>query len=347
MQNERIVVDHNPQTARPATVVVMAEDSFLEVFSEDALTRLRNTVEIVGPLPITDFSAPEARAALREARVMLTGWGAPRIDARVLDLSPELEAVVHTAGTVKTFLDAEAFGRGIRVSTAAAANATPVAEFTFAAIVFGLKRASRFAHQLHTTRRHRTVDGIPPIGTNGVTIGILGASRVGREVIALVSRLDARILVCDPYLTAAEAARLGVEAVSLSEMCRRSDVLTLHAPSTPDTRRIIGARELALLHDGALIVNTARGALIDTEALSAELVSGRLDAYLDVTDPEPLPADSPLYSLPNVVVTPHIAGALGNEIHRLGDSAVREVEQYVGRGILAHELRADELAYTA
>jgi len=340
-------VDHNPSTAHPAAVIVMAEDSFAEVFSREALARLRNTVEIAGPLPITDFAAPAAREALRETRVMLTGWGAPRIDAHVLDLAPRLEAVVHTAGTVKTFLDAEAFRRGIRVSTAAAANATPVAEFTLAAIVFGLKRASRFAHQLRTTRRHRIVDGIPPIGTNGVTIGILGASRVGREVIALLSRLDARILVCDPYLTASEAARLGVEVVSLPELCRRSDVLTLHAPSTPDTRRIIGARELGLLHDGALIVNTARGALIDTDALSAELVSGRLDAYLDVTDPEPLPADSPLYALPNVVITPHIAGALGNEIHRLGDSAVREVEQYVGRGILAHELRADELAYTA
>jgi phosphoglycerate dehydrogenase-like enzyme len=347
MQKERIAVDHTVPPSRPSAVIVMAEQSFREVFSEAALARLSTAVELVGPLPITDFDSPEAADALAAARIMLTGWGAPRVDAAVLDEAPQLEAVVHTAGTVKTFLDAEAFARGIRVSTAAAANATPVAEFTFAAIVFGLKRASRFAHQLRTTRRHRSVDGVPPLGANGVTIGILGASRVGREVIRLVSRLQARILVCDPYLSTADAARLGVEVVPLAELCRRSDVLTLHAPSTPDTRRIIGAAELALLHDGALVVNTARGALIDTGALTAELVSGRLDAYLDVTDPEPLPEDSPLYALPNVVLTPHIAGALGNEIHRLGDSAVREVEQYVGRGILTHELRADELAYTA
>ncbi|VXB09011.1 Phosphoglycerate dehydrogenase [Microbacterium sp. 8M] len=340
-------MDHNAPSSRPSAVVVMTEESFREVFSADALARLQSAVEIVGPLPITGFATPASRDALRCARIMLTGWGAPRIDAAVLDLAPQLEAVVHTAGTVKTFLDAEAFRRGIRVSTAAAANATPVAEFTFAAIVFGLKRASRFAHQLRTTRRRRSVAGVPPLGTNGVTIGILGASRVGREVIRLVSRLQARILVCDPYLTAEGAERLGVEVVSLDEMCRQCDVLTLHAPSTPATRHIIGAPELALLHDGALVVNTARGALIDTDALTAELLSGRLDAYLDVTEPEPLPHDSPLYTLPNVVLTPHIAGALGNEIHRLGDSAVREVEQYLGRGVLAHELRAEELAYTA
>ncbi|WP_295012341.1 hydroxyacid dehydrogenase [uncultured Microbacterium sp.] len=340
-------MDHNAPPSRPSAVIVMAKQSFREVFSETALARLSAVVELVGPLPITDLHAPASRDALRTACVMLTGWGAPRIDAAVLDAAPRLEAVVHTAGTVKTFLDVEAFRRGIRVSTAAAANATPVAEFTLAAIVFGLKRASRFAHQLRTTRRHRSVDGMPPVGANGVTIGILGASRVGREVIRLVSLLDAHVLVCDPYLSAADAARLGVEAVPLEELCRRSDVLTLHAPSTPNTRHIIGATELALLHDGAIVVNTARGALIDTEALTAELVRGRLDAYLDVTDPEPLPQDSPLYALPNVVLTPHIAGALGNEIHRLGDSAVREVEQYVGRGVLAHELRADELAYTA
>jgi phosphoglycerate dehydrogenase-like enzyme len=340
-------VDQDLAASRPRAVVVMAEESFLEVFTADALARLRTAVDLVGPLPITDFDAPSALAALREATVMVTGWGTPRIDTAVLDLAPRLEVVAHTAGTVKTFLDAEAFRRGIRVSTAAAANATPVAEFTFAAIVFGLKRASRFAEQLRTTKRHRSVDGVPPIGTNGVTIGILGASRVGREVIRLVRLLQARILVCDPYLMPEEAGRLGVEVVALDELCRRSDVLTLHAPSTPDTRHIISARELALLRDGAVIVNTARGALIDTDALAAEAETGRLDAYLDVTDPEPLPVGSPLYSLPNVVLTPHIAGALGNEIHRLGDSAVREVEHYVGRGTLVHELRADELAYTA
>ncbi|MDQ4215829.1 hydroxyacid dehydrogenase [Microbacterium capsulatum] len=332
---------------RPRAVVVMSDESFAEVFTEEGLARLHRVVDIVGPVPITGFDAPGAREALREAAVMVTGWGAPRIDADVLDLAPQLKALVHTAGTVKTFLDAEAFRRGIRVSTAAAANATPVAEFTFAAIVFGLKRASRFADQLRTTRRHRTVAGLPPLGTNGITIGILGASKVGREVIRMISLLQARILVADPYLTSAQAAALGVEHVSLEELCRRSDVLSLHAPSTPDTRHIVSARELALLHDGAVVINTARGALIDTDALAAELVTGRLDAYLDVTDPEPLPADSPLYSLPNVVLTPHIAGALGNEIHRLGDSAVREVEHYVGRGMLVHELLADELAYTA
>lgn len=340
-------MDQDLATTRPTAVVVMAEESFAEVFSAQALARLRSVVDLVGPLPIVDFDAPAARAALRDATVMLTGWGTPRIDAAVLDLCPRLEVLAHTAGTVKTFLDQEAFRRGIRVSTAASANATPVAEFTFAAIVFGLKRASRFADQLRTTRHRRSVAGVPPIGANGVTIGILGASRVGREVIRLVRLLHARILVCDPYLTAEEAQRLGVEAVPLDELCRRSDVLTLHAPSTPDTRHIISARELALLRDGAVIVNTARGALIDTAALAAEAVTGRLDAYLDVTDPEPLPEGSPLYSLPNVVLTPHIAGALGNEIHRLGDSAVREVEHYVGRGTLVHELRADELAYTA
>ncbi|MGN8027243.1 hydroxyacid dehydrogenase [Microbacterium sp. 22242] len=340
-------MDQDPVPSRPRAVIVMAEETFRTVFTADALLRLRDVVDLAGPLPITDFAAPSARAALSDASVMLTGWGAPRIDAAVLDLAPRLELVAHTAGTVKTFLDAEAFRRGVRVSTAASANATPVAEFTFAAIVFGLKRASRFADQLRTTRRRRSVAGVPPIGTNGVTVGILGASRVGREVIRLVRLLQARILVCDPYLTPEDATLLGVEMVPLDELCRRSDVLTLHAPSTPETHRIIAARELALLRDGAVIVNTARGALIDTAALAAEAATGRLDAYLDVTDPEPLPADSPLYALPNVVLTPHIAGALGNEIHRLGDSAVREVAHYVGRGALVHELRAEELAYTA
>ena len=141
------------------------------------------------------------------------------------------------------------------------------------------------------------------------------------------------MLVSDPYVEG------GVE---LDALLAASDVVSLHAPSLPSTRHMLDARRLALLRDGATLINTARGALIDQDALVAELVSGRIDAVIDVTEPEVLPPDSPLYDLPNVVLTPHIAGALGVEVRRLGDSALDELERYARGEPFAHPVtRAD------
>jgi phosphoglycerate dehydrogenase-like enzyme len=116
---------------------------------------------------------------------------------------------------------------------------------------------------------------------------------------------------------AAEAAALGATLVDLDTLVATSDVVSLHAPSLPETRHLIDARRLALMPDGAVLVNTARGALVDTDALVAECAAGRLSAVLDVTEPEPLPVGHPLFGLPSVLVTPHVAGAQGNEIERL------------------------------
>nr|WP_328818278.1 NAD(P)-dependent oxidoreductase [Nonomuraea cypriaca] len=113
----------------------------------------------------------------------------------------------------------------------------------------------------------------------------------------------------------------------LDELCRRAELVTVHAPELPETRGLLGERRLALLRDGAVVVNTARGALIDTDALVRHCATGRIGAVLDVTDPEPLPPGHPLLRLPNVLVTPHISGARGRELRRLGEFAVAEVER--------------------
>jgi phosphoglycerate dehydrogenase-like enzyme len=123
-----------------------------------------------------------------------------------------------------------------------------------------------------------------------------------------------------------------VAKVTLSELLTRSHVVSLHAPLLPETRHMLGTRELALMRDGATLINTARGALVDPAALEAELSRGRLFAVLDTTEPEVPPPDSPLYHLPNVFLTPHIAGSLGRETERLSDYIVAEVERFA-RGI--------------
>lgn len=323
----------------------MSRDSFGQLMTPALAERLRAVAEVDLQAVIVDFTGPETAATVGEAEILLTGWGAPRIDAAALALMPRLRAVVHAAGTVKPYVSAEVFARGIAVSSAVEANAIPVAEFTFAAIVFAAKRVNWFAREYRARRdlTIRNVTVLPPLGANGITVGVVGASRVGRRVLALLRNLDLSVLVADPYLDGADAAALGAVGVSLAELVSRSDIVTLHAPALPETRHMIGTAQLAAMRDGAVLINTARGMLIDTEALTAELASGRIEAVLDVTDPEPLPPDSPLYGLPNVQLTPHIAGAMGNEVPRLLEQAVSEIERLAEGLPLAHPVSTADL----
>src|SRR5439155_3296388 len=162
------------------------------------------------------------------------------------------------------------------------------------------------------------------------TVVLVGFSRVGRRVVELLQVVDktGRILVVDPVVAAEAIVAAGAEPVTLEEALPVADVLSLHAPSLPETHNLIGAAELAALPQNAVLINTARGALVDTAALERACVSGRLQAILDVTEPEPLPANSPLYDLPNVVLTPHVAGSLGSETRRMSAAALDELERY-------------------
>jgi phosphoglycerate dehydrogenase-like enzyme len=310
------------------------------LFSTAALERLRRVAGIDTDVVLTDLRAP----ALERAEIILSGWGCPPVDAQVLAGAPALRAIVHAAGGVKGHVTAACWERGILVSSAAAANAGPVAEYTLARILLANKGADRMARAYRERRGALDLHAeFPAVGNLGKTVGIVGASRIGRRVVELLRPFDLRVVVSDPYLDAAAAAALGVERLELDALLAAADVVSLHAPSLPSTRHMIDARRLALLRDGATLINTARGALVDHEALVAELATGRIDAVIDVTEPEVLPLDSPLYDLPNVVLTPHIAGALGVELRRLGDSAVAEIERYAAGEPFAHPVTAADL----
>ena len=311
--------------------------------------RLERLVNLERAIPIQDFTTGEARAALADCEIVITGWGAPHVSAQVLAEAPKLRLIAHLAGSVKDLIDPSAWERGILVTSAASANAEPVAEYTLAAILFGNKHAFELRDLYRRERRSlRPVrDYAAGIGNLGKTIGLIGASRVGRRVIARLEPFDFAILVADPYLSPAEAGALGVRLVELDELLRESDVVSLHAPATAQTRRLLDRRRLGLMRPGALLINTARGSLVDHDALIDATRDGRLRAILDVTDPEPLPADSPLYDMPGVFLTPHIAGAQGGEVHRLTDSILDEIERYAAGEPLVFALAADELEYSA
>ncbi|WP_231500067.1 hydroxyacid dehydrogenase [Saccharothrix sp. NRRL B-16314] len=319
---------HGPR--RPQALLVMEPEHFRVQFGPAQLDRLDRLVGLADPVSTAELDSPAVRRRLREVEVLLTSWGCPPLTTERLAAAPDLRAIFHGAGSVRSFVTDEVWRRGILVTTAADENAIPVAEFTVAAIVFAGKKAPFLAQD---AREHRDdwsyLSRRGELTNRGRTIGVAGFSRVGRRVVDRLRGMDVTVLVYDPYVDPAEVAAAGGRHVGLPELLRASDVLSLHVPELGSTHHLIGAAELAMLRDGATVVNTARGSVLDTAALERECATGRLDAILDVTDPEPLPADSVLYDLPNVMITPHIAGSLGSETRRMSDSALDELERYL------------------
>lgn len=332
---------------RPRTALAMGPEIHRSLLAEGALDRLRSVACVDTSAHITDFAAADD-VELAAVEVLFTHWGAPLLTEDALRRMPRLRAVVHAAGSIKHHITDSVWKRGITVSSAAAANALPVAEFTLAAILFANKRVLDIARTYAQAREQPAL--LPYFAGHGNyhrTVGIVGASRIGRRVVELLRPLDLHVLLHDPYLDRGHARTLGVELVGLDELVRRSHVVSIHAPQLPETRHMFDARRLALLQDGATLINTARGSLVDTDALTERLVSGRIHAVLDVTEPDVPPAASPLYTLPNVLLTPHIAGSLGNELGRMTHWAVDEVERYAQGLPFTYAVGPDELTRSA
>ncbi|WP_460799979.1 hydroxyacid dehydrogenase [Microbacterium sp. GXF0217] len=298
----------------------MSADVFDLLFDEPRMQRLRS-LSSAASLRFDD-------GPIEDTEILLSSWGAPQLDAEMLARMPRLRAVVHAAGSVQDLVSDELWDRGIVVTSAADANAVPVAEFAVASIVLAFKRA--FVHVRNQERESFAWADLvtsAAYGSAGRTVGVVGFSRIGRRVVQMLRQMDdVTVIVADPVVDASAVAEAGAQLVALPELLHRADVLSLHAPALPETRHMIGAVELAALRDGATVINTARGMLIDHDALYEACASGRIDAVLDVTDPDPLPVDAPLRHLPNVALTPHIAGSMGTDVRRLADAALDDVE---------------------
>jgi phosphoglycerate dehydrogenase-like enzyme len=331
---------------RPAIALSMYPGLERHALRPQHLEALAEIGDLLDPVAVDGLPPARADEVLGAADVLLGHWGCSRLDGAFLDRAPRLRMLAYAAGTMRDIVTPATFARVQRITSGAAANAVPVAEFTVAAIVWANKAAFvererlRGAEVPPVDRRH-------PVGNWGKRIGLVGASHVGRAVVSLLRPYGFEVVVADPYLDDEAAERLGVRGVDLDTLLATSDVVSLHAPALPSTERMVGPAELARMMDGATLVNTARGVLVDHDALTAELRTGRISAVLDVTDPEPLPAGHPLLALPNCVVTPHLAGSQGTELGRLADLVIEEIRRFAAGEPPLHPLEADDMERVA
>lgn len=286
------------------------------------------------------------------ASAVVTGWDSPPITNPMLDVAPNLAAIVHSAGSVRFLIPPLFWDRDIRVATANDVLGRGVAETTLGYILAGLKGFFPLAREM----REPGGKWQDCIGLSGltrvrelfrVTIGIIGASRTGRHLSRLLQPFDVKLLLSDPTIDADEAESLGCEFVELEELFSHSDVVSLHAPPLPPLRKMIGSRLLKMMKQDAIFINTARGMLVDEAALIAELETGKISAILDVTYPEPPDADSPFRRLPNVVLLPHIAGAIANGCLRQGADTLSQLVEWK-MGLPMHgEISAERISVMA
>lgn len=331
---------------KPRALFVMDDGFFPFLFGEEELARLRRLVSLIGPpVDARKLLAGEQRDA--EVDLIISSWGMPELNDAILASMPRLRAVFHAAGTIKSIATEASWERGIRISSAAIENAKPTAEFTFAQIILSLKRAWTSILKLREDGEY--VQHHPSIrGCFGSTVGLLSLGNVGRLVAERLATLDVRVIAYDPIVSPGELEGLDVQLRPLEDVFATSDVVSCHMPLSPQTAGILGHELFTRMKQGATFINTARGALVNEVELVAVLrARPDLFAVLDVMESEPPRRGCALLELPNVVVTPHIAGSLGPECRRLGRMMVDEVERYLAGRPLVGEVRREELELIA
>ncbi|WP_157874357.1 2-hydroxyacid dehydrogenase [Streptomyces sp. AcH 505] len=312
------------------TMPTVAVLDFMPPASRDVITELFGTdFEIVF---VPDNSAAAKRTAAADATVLLTMWGA--VDADTLAAAPKAR-LVQKLGVGVDKIDSEAAAaRGVVVLKAAGINAEAVAELAVLltlAVGRNLPKATEAARTGQVVKEALRAESFQLLGK---TVGLLGLGHIGQAVARRLGGFGVELIYHDLRRAAPEVeAECAIRYVSVDELVATADVLSLHLPSTPATDRIIGADVLSRTKPGLILINTARGSLVDEHALAQAIKDGRvLGAGLDVTETEPIPADSPLLGLERVVLTPHVGGAVANNFPRVIGRAHRNARAVLDGG---------------
>jgi len=324
--------------------LIQSHESVPNIFSKRALELLAQ----YGTVAINEGDAGEesVKKTIKDAEIVITSWGNKTLTKEILDECPNLKLVVHAAGTVKPIVSDELWNRNVRVAGSQKPLGIGVAETALGFTISASKNFYRLNTNLHNGCWAEEKENIRELYE--MTVGVISAGWAGRHYIKLLQNFDVYVLLYDPFVSEEKAEQMGCKKVDLKELLSRSDILSVHAPSLPDTYHMLNADTLQYMKKDAILINTSRGSVIDEVALYKHMLAGNFKyACLDVFDPEPPAKDNPLRSLSNVVMTPHLAGLAQNGRHRIGMHAVKEIEKFLNGERMECEITKEMLATMA
>lgn len=321
------------------------------LFTEKAVNQLRKLGNVTLN-PVDELTADQLVELAHDADIVITSWGAPVFSADVMARLPRLKYVAHAAGSVKSFVTDELYAQGVKVTSSAKVLGKGVAETALGLTIASVKNFFNVSRGIASggwtgETPLKEYDDIRELFE--ITVGCIGAGMAGSHYLKLMNMFDVDLLLYDPFVSEEDAReKYNARKVSLEELLSKSDVVSIHAPSIPETHHMFNAETLKLMKKDASIVNTARGTLIDETALYEHMKAGNLKyACLDVFDPEPPKADNPLRELPNVIMTPHLAGLTHNGLLRIGQHCADEVARFIAGEPLTTEVTQEQLANMA
>ena len=286
------------------------------------------------------YSAQEIQAnpeLLHDVEVILSAWGMVPLTEELLAHAPKLQVVFYGAGSIRYFTSEAFWRRGIRVTSAYTVNGEFVANFTMAQILLSCKRFWHYTRQYHEIKKLWKRDDTP--GMYRSRVGIISLGAIGRQVVELLKSFDLDLYAYDPFWTQERADALGITLLPLDDIFTQCDIVSLHTPWLPETVGMITGDHIASMKTGSTFINTARGAVVrEAEMIAALQARPDITALLDVTYPEPPVPDSLLFSLPNVVLSPHIAGAISREVEKMGALMAAEFARWVRGEAMQNEI---------
>lgn len=309
------------------SLYILETTTFPMIYGPREREDIASRVEMIAPQQ-TKQSIIQSPELLSSVEAIFSGWGAPLMDEDFLDLAPELKVVFYGAGAVSGWMTECVWERDIIVTSAYSANAVPVSEYTLATILLSLKHFWHLSHQTRSKQDFVPRDGAP--GCYGSKVGLVSMGAIAHKVVKLLKHFDLQVFAYDPFTTPAEAHELGITMMSLPELFATCDVVSVHTPDLKETEGLITGQLIDSMKLGATFINTSRGQVVcEHEMIDALTRRPDLHAVLDVTHPEPPHTGSPLYNMPNVVLTPHIAGSVGHECQRMGRYMVEELDRHL------------------
>ena len=305
-------------------------DKIFSVFTDETVSELQKLTDIEKKVYIKEEVLRDP-ALFSDIAFIFSTWGMPEFTEDEIKLCfPSLKCVFYGAGTVQRF--ARPFlNCGVKVFSAWAANAVPVAEFTVAQIILANKGYFLTNRLYHAEGRKSASAAFKKCNGNyGETVGIIGAGMIGKLVIGMLKQYNVKVIVFDPFLSDEKADELGVEKCELGELFARAFVVSNHLANNEQTKGMLRYDHFRRMRENAVFINTGRGAqVVEDDLVRALAERPDLTALLDVTYPEPPADDHPFYTLPNCLLTPHIAGSAGDEVARMGEYMLDEYRAFL------------------